>query len=447
MILEFWQQLVSRPDFLAMLTIPPVTAVVTWLHVWMALKMLFYPIHFWGIKIKWLPQSFKDKGFLGLGWQGIVPRKAGKISGIITDQTLTKLGSLEEFVNAMDPQEMADLMSLEVNKNLEQLIDEVMLETRPILWENLPYALKRRIYRQAQKQLPQTMRDLVSDLTFKVEDLVNMREMVVNKMENDRALMVKMFLRVGQKEINFIWHISFFIGFIFGIIQMGVYIAIPDKLKHDSVPAFAMIWGALTNWIAIWMVFNPVEPKHYRYLKFFELRKKLLFIRFVKPHIAIYNFQGAFMKRQTEVSSVFASVVVEELITVQTIMNEMIYGSNKDKTRRIIKRHIHAILETPIVRTTLQFSLGLKDYAKLKNNILDKSIDATLEPINNPELNASRASKIFGLFRDRILALTPKEFENLLRPAFKEDEITLIILGGVTGILAGIMHLLLVFVK
>ena len=66
-------------------------------------------------------------------------------------------------------------------------------------------------------------------------------------------------------------------------------------------------------------------------------------------------------------------------------------------------------------------------------------------PIRDPKLNVSRASKIFGLFEGRIRALTPKEFQNLLRPAFQEDEITLIILGGVTGFLAGWLHLVVVF--
>ena len=66
-------------------------------------------------------------------------------------------------------------------------------------------------------------------------------------------------------------------------------------------------------------------------------------------------------------------------------------------------------------------------------------------PIRDPELNESRASKIYGLFRDRIRALTPYEFQNLLRPAFREDEMTLIVLGGLTGFLAGWLHLVLVF--
>lgn len=435
LISHYWQSFVNRPDFWAILSIVPVTAFVTWAHVWMALKMVFYPIKFWGFHIGPLP----------VGWQGIVPRKAGRISGIITDNTLSKLGSIQEFLEAMNPEEMANMIGAEVGYDLEHLIDEVMLERNPVLWENLPFSIKRRIYSQAQKQIPEVLRELVTELTFNVESLVDMKEMVVRQMEGDRRLMVKMFLKVGQKEINFIWHVSALIGLLMGIFQMGVYILIPD---HRSVPVFAAIWGFLTNWIAIWMVFNPVEPHPIRYLKLFRITKtRIPFIVPVLPQIATFNWQGAFMKRQNEVSEVFASVVTEDLITLKSIMTEMMYGPRSSQTRRILKRHINKIMETPMVRTSLQVSIGVKEYAKLKTDLIDRSIAITMVPISKPEINKSRAEKIYSIFRDRIRALTPVEFQKLLRPAFQEDEWILIVLGGVTGFFAGLIHLFLVFLR
>ncbi len=431
---QLWQTFLQRPDFWAVLSIIPVTAFVTWAHVWMALKMVFFPIHFWGFHV----------GSIPVGWQGIVPRKAGRISGIITDNTLSKLGSLQEFLDAMDPKYMAHIIGQQVGHELEYLIDEVMMERNAILWENMPYAIKRRIYAQANKQLPGVLEDLVVDLTLNVESLVDMREMVVSQMENDRHLMVRMFLKVGQKEINFIWHISALIGIVFGVFQMIVWFVIP---WHWTVPFWASVWGFLTNWIAIWMVFNPLEAHYVRYPQFFERTKnrKFPWIKPVIPRIGAYNIQGAFMKRQDEVSDVFAKVVTEELITLKTIMSEMMYGGKKEKTRRIVKRHINEIMETPLVRTTLQISLGPKEYARLKTDLIDRSIEITMVPISDPEFNASRAQKIFQMFRDRIRELTPKEFQNLLRPAFQEDEWILIILGGVTGFVAGLIHLFVAF--
>jgi uncharacterized membrane protein YheB (UPF0754 family) len=432
MIQQFWQELVQRPDFWAFLSIAPVTAFVTWAHVWMALKMVFYPLTFWGVRVGPLP----------LGWQGIVPRKAGKISGIIVDQTLSKLGSLHEFFNAMDPTEMAEMISHQLSDDLEHLIDEVMIERNHLLWENLPYSIKRRIYSQARKQMPEVMRELVSELTYNVENLVDMREMIVTQMENDRALMVRMFLKVGQKEIDFIWHISAVIGLFFGIVQMAVWLVVP---WHWTVPFWAAIWGFLTNWIAIWMVFNPVEPVKFKFIKLFRRTSGFPFIVPTLPHVGDYVLQGAFMKRQPEVSEVFAHITTRELITIKTIMTEMMYGSRKHRTRRIVKRHINTILETPLVRTTLQVSLGLREYAQLKSDLIEKSIEMTMVPVGDPELNESRANKIYSLFRDRIAALTPLEFQNLLRPAFREDEWILIVLGGVTGFGAGLIHLFVAF--
>lgn len=435
---SIWQLLAEHPEFLAMLTIPPVTAFVTWVHVWMALKMLFYPIKFWGIRIPHFPFF----GLPGIGWQGIVPRKAGKISGVIVDQTLSKLGSLDEFFQAMEPDQMAEFITKTVDKNLEDLIDEIMVERSEALWRTLPFAVKRRIYAQAHQILPSIMQSLVNDLTVHVEDLVDMRQMIVNKMESDRRLMVNMFLKVGQKEIDFIWHISALIGLVFGIIQMFIFLFIP---QHWTVPFFAAIWGLLTNWIAIWMVFNPVEPRFIRYFKLFSVTGAFPFIKLEKPHWDRFRWQGGFMKRQDEVSEVFAEIVVRDLVTLENIMNEMMFGAQSMQTRELMKSHLYEILDTPVVRTSLRVSLGRREFGKLKNTIIDKSILATMVPLRDPELNESRASKIFGLFRDRIRALSPSEFQNLLRPAFREDELTLIILGGLTGFLAGWLHLIVVF--
>lgn len=439
MFLFIWQALQDHPEFVAMLTIPPVTALVTWVHVWMALEMLFHPIHFWGIRIKKMPFGLK-----GLGWQGIVPAKAGKISGVIVDQTLSKLGSLDEFFQAMNPQEMAEFITATVDKNLESLIDEIMLERSYTLWTHVPYAIRRRIYAHIHQKLPQIMKSLVMDLTYNVEHLVDMRQMIVSKMENDRKLMVEMFLRVGKKEINFIWKISALIGFGFGVLQMAIFYFMP---QHWTVPFFAMIWGALTNWIAIWMVFNPVEPRFVRFIRLFRYEntnsaKRIVWLR---PHWHCYSWQGGFMKRQDEVSSVFAHIVVSELVTLENIMHEMMYGSRADKTRELMKTHLYGVLEDPMVRATLKMGMDERSLDSFKDSIIDKSIDATMIPIRDPKLNTSRANKIFGLFEGRIRALTPKEFQNLLRPAFQEDELTLIILGGITGFLAGWLHLILVF--
>lgn len=273
----------------------------------------------------------------------------------------------------MKPDEMAEFISETLMENVEEFIDEVMGERNKTLWENLPLGIKRRIYQHVRKQVPSIMDGLVTELTFNVESLVDMRQMVVSQMENDRAMMVRMFLRVGQKEINFIWHISAAIGLFFGIIQMGVWLVVP---WHWTLVFWAALWGLLTNWLAIWMVFNPIEPK-----KFMGM-----------------TFHGAFMRRQDEVTEVFAHISTRELFTIKQIMTEMMFGPKADKTRKVIKRHVGKMLDSPIVRTAIQMTMGWDEYAKLKDTIIDKSIAATMVPISDAGLNESRAAKVNELF-------------------------------------------------
>ncbi|MBP0645199.1 hypothetical protein J8J17_25755, partial [Mycobacterium tuberculosis] len=80
---------------------------------------------------------------------------------------------------------------------------------------------------------------------------------------------------------------SALIGFVFGILQMAIFWFVP---QHWTVPFFAAIWGLLTNWIAIWMVFNPIEPHYYRFPKFFSFSQSVPFIRFEKPHMGQFNW-------------------------------------------------------------------------------------------------------------------------------------------------------------
>lgn len=193
------------------------------------------------------------------------------------------------------------------------------------------------------------------------------------------------------------------------------------------------------------MVFNPIEPINIRFPQIFRFIRKFPYVVPTIPKIGTFPWQGAFMRRQPEVSAVFAEVVTQELITVKSIMTEMMYGSRAQKTRRIIKRHINLVMETPLLRTVLQVSLGPTEYAKLKNDMIDKSIEVTMKPVSNPVLNQSRGHKIYQIFYERILKLTPPEFQNLLRPAFHEDEWILIVLGGVTGAVAGFIQLIFGF--
>lgn len=405
---SFWHTLLARPDFWGFVSIPVVAAFVTWIHVWWAIQMVFYPIEFVGIARPWL------------GWQGIVPRKSRKMAGILVDKSISRLGSVADFLRQMEPDKIAQRVVLAVGARIEDYTDEVMLERHRVLWENLPMLVKRRVYAHVRRELPQAMDNLVNAIIEHIDELVDVREMVCNQMEADRSLNVRIFKEVGDREFRFIVNVSFWIGLAFGLVQMVLFWFIP---WHGLLPLYAATLGLATNWIALAMVFRPLDP----------------------VQLGPWRVQGLFLRRQNEVADKFAEFSSMELLTIGQFMREILLGKNAERSRALIKKHIAPLVDSPVARTIMQLSMGPGGYAEMKTTIAHRAPAMALEPLTDKEFNRDRARLLASLFAERIKALSPADFQDLLRPAFQEDEWILLALGAATGLLAGWLQLMIGF--
>ena len=404
----FLAHLYAMPHFWGLVTIPIVAAVVTWAHVWLAMKMVFYPLEFVGVLKPWL------------GWQGIVPRKAGKMAGIVVDNTLAKLGSLSEIFREMEPERIAQHVSEGLIDRIEEMVDEIMHDKNRVFWENLPISFKRRVYARVRRQIPQAMEGLVIDLGENIEDLIDLRGMVIRQMESDRAFVVRVFLDVGDREVAFVVTSSFWIGLTLGFVQMFLWYFYPSNW---GLPIYGAVLGYATNWIALAMVFRPLNP--------------------IK--IGPWRLQGLFLKRQPEIAEKFAELAAQEMVSLKHLVNEMLTGTDSDRTRALIRRHVSPLLEGGVVRTAIQLAVGPTGYASLKRTIVEKAALLSLQPLSNAQFNRDRGIVISSIFSHRMKAMSAKEFQDLLRPAFQEDEWIVIVMGGVMGFVAGWLQLVLGF--
>jgi len=77
---------------LALITVPLVTEVIGYVTNWTGVLMLFYPVHFRGIRARWLQAASRMLPYKlrqipgvmigGIGWQGIVPSRAAKMGSL-----------------------------------------------------------------------------------------------------------------------------------------------------------------------------------------------------------------------------------------------------------------------------------------------------------------------------------------------------------------------------
>lgn len=415
-----WQELYARPDFWGFVSIPIVAAVVTWAHVWWAVKMMMYPINYIGIRTPRLRKLLGINIDL-LGWQGIIPRGARRMSDIVVDNAISKMGSVSDFVRQMEPEKIGNYVAQHVSSRIEEYTDEAMTERNAVFWENLPPLVRKGVYRHVRNNLPKVMQRLIHAVIDDIDNLVDVKEMCGRQLEADRALVVRLFSEVGDAEFRFIVNVSFWIGLGFGLLQMLLFYFIP---WHGMLPLYAAVLGLATNWLALAMVFRPLNP----------------------VRIGPFSFQGLFLRRQAAVSDKFAELCSQEILTIHRFMSEMLIGEKSERARRLIKRHISTLVDdSPIARSGAQVIMGATGYAAFKTRIAEQGAAFALQPLANKQFNQERSAALAVLLAGKMKEMTPGEFQDLLRPAFQQDEWILLLLGTVTGLIAGTAQLFLGF--
>ena len=404
-MLASWQEYQSLLIYLA---IPISSALVGWLTNVVAIKMTFYPIHFIGIK--------------PFGWQGIIPSKAAKMSSISVDLWTSKLINVKELFAKINPKKVAKEMLPEFDRISKEIMDEIMHEQAPEIWSRVPESVKKLAYSRISKDLPEIVTEMMTDIKDNIDEMFDIKDMVIKRLTKDKGLLNDMFLQVGDEEFKFIERSGFTFGFLFGIVQMLVWYFYP---KFWILPLFGLLVGYATNWLALKLIFNPIEP-----------------ISFLGV-----TYQGLFIKRQNEVSKEYAYMLAHDIFTFDRIFASIITGPTKDRFVKLITDHAnHAIDEAAgLSKPVITLVAGKRSYEKIKNIAIDKTLKELPNSVKPVFPYAEKAMDLENIFRTRMQHLPPRDFVDFLRPVFQEDELKLILVGAVLGMGAGIGQLFILF--
>jgi uncharacterized membrane protein YheB (UPF0754 family) len=402
-------ELLQNPEFWKYISIPFIAGLIGWSTNWLAIKLTFLPLEFVGIP------PF-------LGWQGIIPSKARKMAAISVDATISKIGTVSEIFAQIDPKLLASHIIKTTDSRLEEYVDEQMLKEHATFWDNLPTPMRQMVYDRVRKSAPELVDNLVADISNNIEDLLDIKGMVIDQLAEDKELLNRIFLECGDKEFRFIINSGAWLGLLFGLIQMGVWYFFKNWW---ILPIAGLIVGYATNWIALNVIFRPLNP--------------------IK--ILGFELQGLFLKRQKAVAASFCSIITHEILTIGNIISAILNGPQSDRAKNMIKKHIKPIVDDTagLSKPLTQLAFGPKGFAELKHQVGEKAIDISAQAFKDPVFNNERAEVVENIMRERMENLTSEEFQDLLRPCFKEDEIKLILIGAALGFGAGLAQLIFVF--
>ena len=163
-----------------LISIPLFTGVIGYITNWTGVLMLFRPLRFYGIRVPglrylfpYLPRRVQVLPLIRydgrIGWQGIVPSRADKMASIAVDKGLAKLGSIHDFYRELEPDAIAEHLAAIAQAEIRDVVDHIMQQEHPQLWNDLPPLLKEAVFARVRSQLPGIVRQITDDIGENVD--------------------------------------------------------------------------------------------------------------------------------------------------------------------------------------------------------------------------------------------------------------------------------------
>jgi uncharacterized membrane protein YheB (UPF0754 family) len=411
-----------------LISIPLFTGAIGYLTNWTGVIMLFQPVRFRGWRVpglaevaQALPRRIRQIPGIahgGVGWQGIIPSRAAKMGSIAVDKGVAKLGSPSEFYRHLDPERIAEHILATARDDIRELVDRIIEREHPRLWRDLSPQLRERVHERVLAELPDIVREMTDDIGANIEHLMDIKLMVIRRIEERPELANRIFLEVGRKELRFIINFGFFFGAALGFPMVFITEALP---YWWVLPLGGVVIGYVTNWVALWMIFEPVT----------------------EHRIAGLKVQGLFLRRQPEVADVYAKIIADDIVTLRNMGDELLNGPQSDRTRWMIAERLRPAIDRSLgrVRPAVRVAIGPSRYDAIRESLAEEAVEYTMTPLVDPDFNAEQSDAVRKLVAERMLELPSADFQELLRSAMKEDEWLLLLHGAVLGFAAGLLHL------
>lgn len=190
-------------------SIPFISALIHWVTIWMALKMLFHPK--------------QPKKFLGLTFHGVFPKKQQQIAenlGRIVGQELLSFNDIEQKITGNN-----NLESIypEIEKHIDYFLHNKLKETMPVIsmfiGNKTVDQLKEVFMNELKSMLPGLLKNYIHNLKSELD----LEKIVVEKVKGFSSDKLEVMLnQILTKEFRFVEVIGAALGFLIGLIQIFI---------------------------------------------------------------------------------------------------------------------------------------------------------------------------------------------------------------------------------
>jgi uncharacterized membrane protein YheB (UPF0754 family) len=408
---QTWHQI--KADFglnwFIYLSMPFVAAFVGYTTKLVALQMLYRPIEFVGIG--------------PFGWQGVVPRRAGKTASLTIQMLTDKLLKPEELLEKIDAKQTVEDLREPLTRSIDEMSRELVDQVRPGLWDSLPDVGRTAVKTRMHAAAPRVVDNLLTEMKSDLPRFIDLQYLAVTVLVKNKQQLNDLLQGMGGAALKFIRRSGIYFGFAIGLVQMVAW-----AFFHNAwiMPAFGFFTGFASDWLALNLIFIPREPK-----KLFG---------FIPIH-------GVLHAQREQVTRDYARILANDLFSADVIFEAVVNGPSSERLFAAIEKEVSAAIDTEagIAKPLLTLTIGTKRYTELKDSVVQMLLARLPETMAETKDYAAETFDLENLIVEKMNKLTPEQYESILRPVFKDDEMLMVSVGAVLGFLVG--ELQVVFVE
>ena len=384
-------------------TVPAVTAFIGYVTNWAAVRMMFHPA--------------EPRGIGPLRWQGIVYRMAPKFAREIantTGQVLTPA----DIAERVDLEGLVSRLYEEHEHHLDAAVSAAVDTIAPGVWDAMAPDAREQLRAMMLAQAVGSVDGLVEVLGDRLPELLDLDALLIEELTGENAdRLARVAGEIASRELRFIELYGAVFGLGVGIIQAALFGVFGIWW---TMPIVGGVVGLGTNWLAIQMIFRPLQPKRF---------------------LGLITYQGMFPKRQPEIAADYGRITANEIFTAEKLVSAVVDGPGRAASDAELRRL--AVERLDEFRPMIGMVAGGAD---VSDDDLGRLVDVlferleVLEPTLRPTIEAhlSTSLRLDELIEDRLGSLDKAQFERMLRGIFEEDEWILVVVGGALGAAIGV---------
>jgi len=190
-------------------SIPIVACLFTWFHIWLAIQMMFLPINFFGL------YQYGNTG-MGIGWQGIVPRKAHKMASTAYVSARPYLDGPRDWLTRVDSKGLIDQIRPQLHDLVKDSLAKVLITHFPTTSSFISDNMRANIATNAVDKIQASSNVLWGkwmDLLCDPDIGVDNDGLIVKIFTENKLLLNDFFMKLGAREFKFIEHCGATMGF------------------------------------------------------------------------------------------------------------------------------------------------------------------------------------------------------------------------------------------